>query len=76
MQDSDIFKNKFIYKFEILESKLYRKKVKINFEEKEIILDQNNKYIINKKEILKNKYLNITSIEGDICFCLNRNRSK
>ena len=34
MQDSDIFKNDFIYKFEILESKLYRKKVKLILKKK------------------------------------------
>ena len=56
---------------EIIESKFYRKKVKINFENKEIILDQNNKYIFDKNELLINQYLNLTSIYGDVFIVLS-----
>jgi hypothetical protein len=70
-KNSDVFKREFIYKMEIIESKFYRKKVKINFENKEIILDQNNKYIFDKNELLINQYLNLTSIYGDVFIILS-----
>ena len=70
-KNSDVFKREFIYKMEIIESKLYRKKVKINFDNKEIILDQNNKYIFDKNGLLINQYLNLTSIYGDVFIVLS-----